>query len=159
MKVKAVVAVAILGAAVSGCATIIKGSSQEIAVNTAPAEGAECVLHNSEGTWRLTTPGKVKVDKTKNDITLTCEKPGYRNSTDTVVSGFEAWTLGNLVLGGVIGLGVDAATGSINEYPHTYTVQMHPVERAASSPASTPLSTPAVLPPAVQPVAMGTPSS
>lgn len=159
MTIKALVAVAIVGAAASGCATVIKGSSQEIAVNTVPVDGAECTLHSSEGTWRLTTPGKVKVDKTKNDITLTCEKPGYRTSTDTVVSGFEAWTLGNLVLGGIIGLGVDAATGSINEYPHSYTVQMRPLERAATTPDNRPISTPSVLPPPVQPIAMGSPSS
>ena len=159
MTIKVIVAVAIVGAAVSGCATIIKGPSQNIAINTTPVDGAECTLHNSEGTWRLTTPGKVRVDKTKNDITLTCQKAGYRDSTDTLASGFETWTVGNVLIGGLIGLGIDAATGSINEYPYNYTVQMRPVEHASTSPVNTPLSTPAVLPPPVQPIALGAPSS
>lgn len=159
MKIRAFVAVAIAGAAVSGCATIIKGSGQDIAVDSRPVEGADCVLHSSEGTWRLTTPGSAHVDKSKNDITLTCQKVGYQDSTDTIPSGFQGWTLGNLLLGGIIGLGVDAGTGAMNEYPHTVTVQMTPVARAAAAPDDRPLSTPNALPPPVQPTAMGTPSS
>lgn len=159
MKIQAFVAVAMVGAAVSGCATIIKGSGQDIAVNSTPVEGAECVMHSSEGTWRLTTPGSAHVDKSKNDIKLTCTKVGYQDTTDTIPSGFQGWTLGNLLLGGVIGLGVDAATGSINEYPQTVTVQMTPVARSAAVRNDTPISTPSVLPPPVQPTAAGAPSS
>lgn len=159
MKIQAFVAVAIVGAAVSGCATIISGSGQDIAVNSSPVEGAECVLHNSEGTWRLTTPGKTHVDKSKSDIRLTCSKAGYQDTAQVVPSGLEGWTFGNIVLGGLIGFGVDASTGAINDYPEKVTVQMTPVARSAAVRKDTPISTPSVLPAPVQPTAMGAPSS
>lgn len=159
MKIQAVVVVAIVGAAVSGCATVVKGSGQDIAVNSSPVEGAECVMHSSEGTWHLTTPGSAHVDKSKNDIKLTCSKAGYQDANQVIPSGFEDWTLGNILLGGLIGLGVDASTGAINEYPHNVNVQMTPVAHAAATRNDTPLSTPSVLPPPVQPTAVGAPSS
>jgi hypothetical protein len=129
--------------ALSGCASIIKGSSQDIAISSPPADGATCTLTSKEGSWTVTTPGIVKVDKSKEDVQIVCKKPGWRDGVATIPSDFEGWTLGNLILGGVIGLGVDAATGAINEYPHTFAVPMVQGYSAAENP----VSPPSLLPP------------
>ena len=159
MKIQAVIAVAIVGAAVSGCATIIKGTSQDIAVTTSPANGVDCVLNNSEGTWYLTTPGNAHVHKTKNDITITCKKNGFQDAQQIIPSHFNGATAGNILAGGLIGIGVDAASGANYTYPDTTEVSLVPVQSAAHEAPMTPVSTPAVLPPAAQPAAASAASS
>ena len=132
MRKLAVVSAAAL--ALSGCATIIKGPSQDILVNTNPA-GASCVL-NREGAKIAQvdpTPGTVKVDKTKYDITLVCDKAGYQESTYIVHSGIEGATFGNIALGGLIGWGVDSATGSDNHYDSPVNLTLAPVVTSAPS--------------------------
>jgi len=126
MKLHAIAAVAVLGVAMSGCASIIKGSSQSIAITTPPVTGASCVLSSKEGNWTVMSPGVAKVEKSKEDIQARCTKPGYQDGIATIPSDFQGWTLGNLILGGVIGLGVDAATGAINEYPNAFQIPMFP---------------------------------
>src|SRR4051812_27497872 len=65
MKVHHFAAVAALGISVSGCATIIEGTTQPLAVASLPEQGAQCSLQNSQGTYLITTPGTVIVHKTK----------------------------------------------------------------------------------------------
>jgi hypothetical protein len=109
---------------VAGCASVIKGSTQSIAITTPPTSGANCILSSEQGNWTVMTPGAVSVERSKDDIAVRCTKPGWQDGFATIPSNFEGWTVGNLLLGGVIGLGVDAATGAINNYPHAFQVPM-----------------------------------
>ncbi|MGN6514226.1 MAG: hypothetical protein ACTHLR_00115 [Rhizomicrobium sp.] len=136
MKLHAVAAIVALGVAVSGCASIIKGHTQSIAITTPPITGANCILSSKEGNWTVVSPGIVTVNKSKEDIQAHCTKPGYQDGIATIPSDFQGWTLGNLLLGGVIGVGVDAATGAINEYPHAFQIPMFPASGAAPAPAN-----------------------
>ena len=128
MKIHIFAAFVALGASVSGCASIIKGSDQSIAIATPPTTGASCVLTSKEGNWTIISPSIATGEKSKEDIQVRCTKAGYQDGVATIPSNFQGWTLGNLLLGGVIGLGVDAATGAINEYPHAFQVPMTPIE-------------------------------
>ncbi len=103
--------------AVTGCASIIDGSSQEMVINTSPA-GADCVL-NRDGMsiGRVNpTPGGVVVKKTKNNITIVCDKKGYEQTTFINKSGTQDATWGNIVAGGGIGWAIDSASGADNKY-------------------------------------------
>ena len=139
MKFASIAAVAALGIALSGCATVIKGTSQSIVVTTPPVTGANCILSSKEGNWLVTSPGSVTVEKSKEDILIKCQKPGYQDAAATIPSDFQGWTAGNIILGGIIGVGVDAATGAMNEYPNSYAVPMWPVTPAS---ATTPVAAP-----------------
>jgi uncharacterized protein YceK len=112
--------------ALSGCASIIKGTSQSIAIATPPTTGASCVLSSKEGNWTIVSPGVATVEKSKEDIQVHCTKPGWQDGVATIPSNFQGWAVGNIVAGGLIGLGVDAATGAINEYPGSFQVPMFP---------------------------------
>lgn len=127
-----------------GCASIVKGSSQSINITTPPATGATCTLSSKEGSWSLISPGSVTVDKSKDDMQVHCTKPGWQDGSGIIPSNFQGWTLGNILLGGVIGLGVDAATGALNEYPNAFQVPMMPQGPPIAPP-------PAVAPPAALP--------
>ena len=104
-------------AGLSGCASIIEGTTQQIVVNTNPA-GANCSL-NREGVSiaRVNpTPGAVTIKKTKNDITVTCDMDGFEQATYFNKSGAAGATFGNIILGGGIGWAIDSASGSDNKY-------------------------------------------
>ncbi|MFL5239060.1 MAG: hypothetical protein ACJ8EL_15950 [Rhizomicrobium sp.] len=116
MKLSAVAALAALGAAVSGCATIVEGTTQSVSVNTAPIIGAQCTLINSQGSWYTTSPGSVVVQKTKTNLDVTCQKDGYQPGHVVAISHFGKTTAANVIAGGAIGLGVDAMSGADFHY-------------------------------------------
>ena len=124
------ISVAILAVAamsLGGCGTITQGTSQDIAITSSPP-GAHCDL-NRKGEHVATldkTPGTVKVDKTKHDILLTCTLPGYQDASVNLESGYGAGTFGNVILGGVIGWGIDEASGAANKYPSSANVKFAP---------------------------------
>jgi hypothetical protein len=136
MKIHAVAAVAALGMALSGCATIVDGSHQSVSVSTTPMQGAACTLKNTEGTWFLTSPGSVDVHKTKNDLTVTCTKDGFQPGSQVAVSKFGGATFGNLVLGGGVGAIVDAASGANYYYDSPMTIPLG--EPKGASPVADP---------------------
>jgi hypothetical protein len=138
MKYQVVAALAAMGVVVSGCASVVKGTHQTVAITTPPTTGATCTLTNGRGSWEVVSPGPVTVDRSKTDMQVRCTKAGWQDATAVIPSNFEGWTLGNLLIGGVIGVGIDASTGAMNEYPNAFQVPMTPVEGYASPPAAAP---------------------
>ncbi len=102
----------------SACATIVNGTSQSVTVSTTPP-AATCTLDRVGARIGAVaqTPGSVRLDKSKNNLSVTCSKPGYQTATVVREPSFSSWTLGNLVAGGVIGAVVDASSGANYEYP------------------------------------------
>lgn len=145
-RLLALALVAGAGFQLSACASIIKGSSASVAITTPPVQGAMCTLSSPEGNWQVTSPGSVTVSRSKHDIQVRCTKEGYQDAAAVIPSSFEGWTLGNLIIGGVIGVGVDAATGALNDYPNAFQVPMTQLE-----PAAAPVVAPA--PAIMQPIA------
>lgn len=111
----------------SGCASIISGTSQEVVVNTNPSE-ADCTLERQGiSIARINpTPGAATIKKTKYDITILCNKPGYQEATFFNKSGSEGATFGNIVLGGGIGWAVDSAAGADNKYTSPVNITLVP---------------------------------
>jgi len=83
---------AALGAAaafgLAGCGTITQGTTQEIAVSSAPS-GAHCTMtRNGILIAKVKkTPESVKVNKRKYAILLNCEHDGYQPASLTLESG------------------------------------------------------------------------
>ncbi len=139
MKMQGIMALAAMCATLSACGTIIEGTSQDIAISSAP-DGARCELtRKEERLTSVTTPGKVTVRKTKDDILLTCSKAGYQNTSQYLHSGMAAGTFGNIIAGGVIGWGIDSATGADNKYPESVTVSLSPTGATVPAPANDPV--------------------
>ncbi len=111
----------------SSCATVTRGVHEKLRVQSEPS-GANVALSTGE---KGVTPA-VFVEKRRHDnFTVTVSKPGYTPQTVTVVSkaggtGTGAMA-GNLLIGGAIGVGVDAATGAYNSlYPNPVKVTLKP---------------------------------
>ena len=108
----AAAAVSFVAVCLSGCASIVSGTSQEIKVVTNPP-GANCqfVREGAVIASVNNTPGGVTIKKTKHDITLKCNKEGYQEATYLNHSGADGATFGNIILGGGIGWAIDSASG------------------------------------------------
>ncbi len=101
---------------ITGCATVVKGTDQQVSLDTPGYPGATCTL-TSKGfsTRRVVTPAVVELPKSKHDVTVQCTK-GCARGRGVISSNLEGMTAGNIVVGGVVGFGVDAATGAMNKY-------------------------------------------
>jgi hypothetical protein len=119
-------ALAACAAILSGCATLTKGTSQIVVIDTPGVPAARCTIQIQSGPQVVVTPGSVNLSKSSNSLPIQCTKPGYLPGTSIIASGTEAMSAGNVILGGVIGLGVDAASGAMNKYPNIVTVAMVP---------------------------------
>jgi uncharacterized protein YceK len=101
----------------SGCASVVEGRAQELTINTTPA-GATCALARNEtplGTI-LSTPGTLYIEKTKDDISINCDKSGYQRTTYLDKSGYPEYNWAYILVGGPIGWGLDSVTGADNQY-------------------------------------------
>jgi hypothetical protein len=106
------------------CASIVTGENQSVSVQTAPVSGAECSLSNDKGQWFVpSTPGSVTVHRAYGALTVTCKKNRY-SGLAKADSSTKGMAFGNILLGGVIGAGVDAGTGAAYDYPAIITVMM-----------------------------------
>ncbi len=112
-----------------GCASIVEGTDQNVTIITEPT-GAKCELQRDGGVIATAnpTPTSVLVDKSKDDISVICTKEGHFDGATVVESAFQGMTFGNIIFGGIIGVGVDAASGAMSEYPATVTVVLPPKE-------------------------------
>jgi hypothetical protein len=117
-----------LAGLVGACSTITSGTTQPLTVETPYAANASCTLTDSRnGTWRISqTPDTREVRKGDGPMTITCKKTGFITEKVVVQERFAGATLGNILIGGGIGLIVDAASGAAQDYPDVVTVWMKP---------------------------------
>ena len=92
----------------AGCATIMHGSSQEIAIGSAPT-GARVIV---DGVAAGVTPYVADL-KRKDKHVIRIEMDGYEPFEMPISRATSGWVWGNLVFGGLPGLAVDAITGGL----------------------------------------------
>jgi hypothetical protein len=124
--------IAILIFVLNGCATIVHGTTQSIPISTDPS-GAEIVV---DGTERHTSPINV-ILKRKFDHNIDISKEGYQKETVNIKSVLSGAVAGNILAGGLIGWGVDAASGAQwRLVPETINLRLRPeVTQAKVAPA------------------------
>jgi len=117
-------------AGLTGCSSIIEGTSQQLTVNTTPA-GAHCDLkRNNEIIGSIAnTPSGVMIKKTKYDINVICNKAGYQEATYFNKSDVAGATVGNVILGGGIGWAIDSASGADNKYTEVMNITLVPLAK------------------------------
>ena len=115
-----------LAAMCGGCATVIRGTTDQVGFNSTPS-GAE--VHTSNG-LACVTPCTLTIKKNE-EFVATFEKPGFQPQqvpvARVVVGAGVASTAGNVIVGGVIGIGVDALTGAgFDHVPNPVNVVLAP---------------------------------
>lgn len=112
-----------------GCSSIIEGRSQTIVVNTNPASASCTLIRSGEPIGTISpTPGSAYIEKTKYDITISCDKDGYQTATYLNHSGAAGATFGNIILGAGIGWAIDSASGADNKYDSPVNISLVPDE-------------------------------
>lgn len=142
---KSIVCVIACAVLVTGCASIARGTSEEVVINADPADAR---ITTTLGHSCQKSPCTVKVGR-KKTFTVIAEKEGYKPGqvfVDTKMSGKGAAGLaGNILVGGVIGVGVDAVSGATLDHdPNPVNINLVPVEDPGES--TTILKAPAAQP-------------
>lgn len=106
----------------TGCSTIVKGTQQQVSVAT-PGVRTPCAR------FRLLPSARARRADTwnKHDVAVSCVKQCYTTGVGVLASETEIMTAGNVLFGGVIGLGIDAASGAMNKYQPGVEIAMSPI--------------------------------
>ncbi len=133
-----VVAALVLAMPVGACATLTRGTTQAFVVETTPAGAA---VKTSTGYSCPSSPCTFTVQR-KEPFTVTLTKDGYVTHTAMVKSEMAgsgaAGMAGNVLFGGLIGVGVDATSGALNDLtPNPLQVVLQPAG-APAAPAVAP---------------------
>ena len=114
----------------SGCATIISGEDQNVAIRSNPS-GAHVRI---DGLIEGTTPMMVDLARKKRHQ-IDVEHGGQKVTRGTT-RGFNWWYLGNIIFGGVVGLIIDPCMGGMYEIkPETVYVDFNSANPSAEVPA------------------------
>ena len=124
----------------AGCASVTRGTTENISIATTPA-GATADISGLEIPTACITPCVVQA-KRNADITIAISKDGYQPQviplTKEIPATGAAGFAGNLLAGGLIGMGVDAATGAAQDHkPNPVIVTLQPDAPVAPAPART----------------------
>ncbi|MBL0319179.1 MAG: hypothetical protein IPP74_07810 [Alphaproteobacteria bacterium] len=114
-----------LTATTAGCASITKGPTKNISINTTPTEGAECQLTNKAGSWTVEqTPAMVNVHRDNSAMEISCKK-GTMAGKQRISYSPEPAAFGNVVMiGGLVGAAIDLKTGAAFSYPDKITIDL-----------------------------------
>ncbi len=116
----------------SGCATITCGPNQRVPVSTNPPGATVSV----DGTGSHKTPTTLKLRR-KTDHNLIFTKEGYETEHVLLMHVISGAVAGNILLGGLIGWGVDAMTGAQWKLvPESVHVEMKRLTNATATSAS-----------------------
>ncbi|POR51268.1 hypothetical protein CYD53_10751 [Bosea psychrotolerans] len=126
--------VAAVAGALGGCATVTRGTTDQITVNSIPPEAE---ARTSLGHACPATPCTWEVSR-KAEFTVSFSKPGYEDMQIPVATRIAgagaAGFAGNVLIGGLVGMGVDAATGStLEHYPSPVLATLVPLRKSGAT--------------------------
>ncbi|HYC04096.1 MAG TPA: hypothetical protein VED40_12415 [Azospirillaceae bacterium] len=117
----------------SGCASIVEGTSQDLTVNVTPAEAVCTVAQKGKDIGSVTgSKPTINVGKSRHDLAITCNAPGYEVQTARIESSASGWGVAGAV---TLDFGLtDYMTGALNKYPEAISIAM--VKKGETAPAA-----------------------
>ncbi len=97
--------------AISGCSTLVNGSSQSVSINSN--------VQDAQVTWNGAPIGKTPLTvqvKRGSSAQITVSKDGYISKTITADTSIEPIFWGNVIFGGVLGSTTDGVNGNMYKY-------------------------------------------
>jgi hypothetical protein len=123
-----------LTATLGGCASVTRGTTENISISSTPA-GAEATISGLDNPTACVTPCAITAKRSA-DISITFAKPGFESEivtlTKEVPATGAAGFAGNVLAGGLVGMGVDAVTGAAQDHkPNPVIVTLKPIGQMA----------------------------
>ncbi|MEM0899344.1 MAG: translation initiation factor 2 [Pseudomonadota bacterium] len=123
---------------VTGCASVTRGVNNDVVIQYTPSDAIATTSLNHRCD---ASPCTVRIPR-KDAMQVTVQKPGFQTQTVSVntrlAGAGAAGFAGNVLLGGVVGMGVDAATGAtLEHFPNPVVVDLVP-EGVSSDSGSAP---------------------
>jgi hypothetical protein len=117
-----------------GCASVSRGTTESISIESTPA-GAKAEVSGLGVPTACVTPCVVQA-KRNADITVSVSKEGYEPQVVPLIKEIPAagaaGLAGNVLVGGLVGVGVDAMTGAAQDHkPNPVIVTLRPSGRVA----------------------------
>lgn len=103
-----------------GCASVTHGHKQLVRVQAQCGDRllpAQCTAGNDRGHWAFAAPASLVVNRDVSALTVQCASPFFGAQSVVVSPGVSTAAVGNLLVGGLVGAGVDMVTGSGLAYP------------------------------------------
>lgn len=127
-------------AAAAGCATVVRGTKDTSKFESTPAGATvtvESISADKLGPFTCVTPCEMEL-KRKRDWNVVFSLEGYKPATGQltpkVTGGGVASGAGNVIAGGIIGIGVDAGTGAnLDLRPNPMIARLAPVDSPDAS--------------------------
>ncbi|QNK77959.1 PEGA domain-containing protein [Winogradskyella sp. PAMC22761] len=94
----------------SSCATIISGSRQNVEITSEPSSAKVYINEIEIGQ----TPVQKNLRRNQ-EYQLTLKLDGYKTYETKLEKKFNAWYIGNVLIGGIIGLVIDPITGAMHK--------------------------------------------
>lgn len=110
----------ILAGMLGGCASITHGDLQRVTVQVQCGDRvvpAQCSASNDRGHWQFSAPASLVVNRDASVLQVACASPFFGTRTLQVSPRLTAAMAGNILAGGLVGVGVDMVTGSGLAYP------------------------------------------
>src|SRR5437763_17156832 len=142
MRIWAIVA---LAATLGGCASITRGTTENISIASTPS-GAEATISGLEVPTACVTPCAIVVKRSA-DISISFAKEGFEPEIVTLTKEIPptgaAGFAGHVIAGGLVGMGVDAVTGAAQDHkPNPVIVTLKPLRPVAPPSAARPRANP-----------------
>ncbi|BFU89281.1 MAG: hypothetical protein NTAFB01_04680 [Nitrospira sp.] len=135
---------ALIASLSAGCATIVSSSTVDVSLATTPA-GAKAQVNGQ--TYATTNSVTIPIRRGKNP-TIHVEKDGYEPQDIRLERKFGGWVWGNILFGGLIGLGIDLITEhAYGVEPDDIHITLQPVSAALKQNAPTLIAAPVSSPP------------
>ncbi len=113
-------------AVLAGCASVLSGSDQAVTVQVLckgkPIQ-AECQVSNSKGRWVFQTPQTRKILRDSAPLRVACYSSVVGEYGFYQYPGVNPISVGNAVVGGLVGTAVDASNTKLWAYPSVITVE------------------------------------
>ncbi len=93
----------------TSCATIMTGSKQDIIIKSSPSGAVVTINNINSGITPITT----RLSKKTKTQLVKIELDGYKPYEINITREFNAWYLGNIIFGQIVGLIIDAADGAM----------------------------------------------
>jgi hypothetical protein len=114
-------AVVALVFSLTSCATVITGKHDVLNVNSSPTGASFTTSTGAQGT----TPAKIEVPDDV-DVEFRFQMPGYADGSVTAAKYMSGWVWGNILIGGIIGLVIDFASGGIYTHDRDVSITLAP---------------------------------